>query len=150
MASSEQSEAGSVSLVVRRIIRASAERLFDAWTTPHELIQWWGPAGVHCPEAEVDLRSGGKYRIANHLADGQVLWISGEFEVVSRPRRLVYTWKLESSDEAPSRVTVRFEPRAHATEVIVIHEHIESEAKRNEHERGWMGCIDGLVEHLEH
>jgi len=63
-----------VTLIVRKTIRASAERLFQAWTDPSQLTQWWGPPGVQCIEAQIDLRMGGRYRIANRLADRNTLW----------------------------------------------------------------------------
>ena len=66
-----------VTLVVRKTIRAKPERLFAAWTIPAELKLWWGPQGVKCIEAEIDLRRGGRYRIANQLPDGKFLWITG-------------------------------------------------------------------------
>jgi len=130
-------------LRIRRVIAASAQRVFAAWTKPELLQQWWGPAGVRCIAAEIDLREGGVYRIANQMPDGGVLWISGEFEVVESPRRLVYSWRV--SDEPASRVTVSFTAIAEtSTEVVIHHERIESEERRDDHERGWQGCLDGL------
>jgi uncharacterized protein YndB with AHSA1/START domain len=60
-----------VTLVVRKTIRASAERLFTAWTDPAQLKLGWGPHGVQCTEAEVDLRIGGRYRIAKSISRRQ-------------------------------------------------------------------------------
>jgi uncharacterized protein YndB with AHSA1/START domain len=131
-----------IALVARRTIRASASRLFDAWTQPDKLRVWWGPRPVTCSGAEVDLRVGGRYRIHNLLPDGSTLVVEGEFQVVEPPHRLVYTWRA-GADQA-SRVTVRFEPRNEATEVIVVHEQIPDEAIRESHVAGWTGCLDGL------
>ena len=142
------SEEASLHLVVRRRIRATPQRLFDAWTDPAALVKWWGPADITCPEAEVDLRVGGAYRIANRNAEGDVIWIAGEFEEVSPPERLVYTWRL-GAEETSQRVTVRFEARGDATEAIVVHERIPSVAAKESHERGWIGCLDGLVALME-
>jgi uncharacterized protein YndB with AHSA1/START domain len=138
-----------VTLVVRRTIRASAARLFAAWTESSQLLQWWGPEAVECIGAEVDLRVGGRYRIGNRLPEGKVLWIAGEFEVIEAPHKLVYTWHLEPLSGTPERVTVRFAPRGDATEVIVIHEGIASAPLRDRHQQGWQGCIDGLVTYLQ-
>jgi hypothetical protein len=44
-----------VTLIVRKTIRATAERLFAAWTISDQLKLWWGPQGVKCIDAEVDL-----------------------------------------------------------------------------------------------
>lgn len=134
-------------LVVRRTIRASAERIFAAWTQPEQLCAWWGPRPVTCASAEVDLRIGGRYRIVNALADGTTLPIEGVFESIEPPFRLVYTWRLGPEPAESSRVTVRFEPRGDATEVIVVHEQISSVAVRDSHEHGWRGCLDGLERH---
>jgi uncharacterized protein YndB with AHSA1/START domain len=134
----------AATLVVRRRISATPERLFAAWTEPALLAQWWGPRGVVCPAAEIDLRVGGSYRIANQFPDGKVLWIAGMFEVVEPPHRLAYTWKLESLNATTERVTVCFEPHGASTEVIVTHERIPDDAARTSHELGWAGCLDSL------
>ena len=75
-------------LTYKKIIRAPRERVFAAWTKPELLKRWWGPGEVTCPEAEVDLQVGGKYRLANLQPDGKVIWISGTFEQVSPPKKL--------------------------------------------------------------
>lgn len=139
----------AATLVVRRRINASREKLFAAWTQPALLVRWWGPQGVACPAAEIDLRVGGSYRIANQFPDGQTIWIGGIFEVIEPPHRLAYTWKLESQDGPVERVTVCFEARGTATEVVVTHERIPDEAARIGHERGWIGCLDGLATYAE-
>lgn len=134
-----------VALVVRRTIQASPSRVFEAWTQPEQLRRWWGPRPVVCVAAEMDLRAGGVYHIGNQLPGGSVLWIVGEFEVVEPPHRLVYSWSIERPGATErSRVTVRFEPRAGATEVIVVHEHIDTEETRADHEQGWSGCLENL------
>jgi uncharacterized protein YndB with AHSA1/START domain len=131
-------------LIVRRVIGASAERLFDAWTDPLQLLEWWGPEGVTCTQAAVDARPGGAYRIANRLPDGAILWIGGQFEVVERPSRLVFTWQVEGGNRALERVSVDFRPVEHGTEVVVTHERIGDAGTRARHESGWQGCLAGL------
>jgi uncharacterized protein YndB with AHSA1/START domain len=137
-----------VSLVTRRTIRATADRLFEAWTRPADLLRWWGPAGVTCTDARIDLRVGGAYLIANRLPDGTLVRIMGDFEVVEPPHRLVYSWRIDANAGTSERVTVHFEPREDGTDVIVIHERIASADLRDGHERGWQGCLEGLGEYL--
>ena len=140
-----------IALVVRRTINASAARVYEAWTEPEQLVRWWGPRPVTCSAAEMDLRVGGEYRISNLLPDGSVVLIAGRFEVVEPPRRLVYTWQIERKQSPPperSRVTVLFEPRDDKTEVVVVHELIDTEATRADHEQGWNGCLAGLAEYF--
>ncbi|MEO5660812.1 MAG: SRPBCC domain-containing protein, partial [Polaromonas sp.] len=142
-------EVAATTLVVRRTIRATPERLFAAWTTPDQLRNWWGPAPVTCSDAEVDLRVGGQYRLANQMPNGEIVWILGKFEVIEPPHKLVYSWQLGTQAMAESeRVTVTFETRQDATEVTVVHERIPDKATRDQHEQGWCGCFNGLADYL--
>jgi uncharacterized protein YndB with AHSA1/START domain len=135
-------------VVVRRTIPAPPSAVFAAWTEPTHLLRWFGPRGVTLAEAEVDLRPGGRYRLANRYADGSTLWISGVFEAIDPPRRLIYTWAHEPVDDATehTRVTVTFEDRDGRTEVTVVHEGFESDDSRVTHEIGWHECLDRLAE----
>jgi uncharacterized protein YndB with AHSA1/START domain len=133
-------------LQVRRKVTAAPERVFAAWTNAAELKAWWGPKGVRCIAAEIDLRVGGRYRIGNELPDGSVLWIEGVFEVIEAPRLLEYTWS--TSPASTERVVVRFEPTESGTEIIIDHSRIPTAALRDGHESGWLDCLDGLADFL--
>ncbi len=143
------SESAMVTLIVRKTIRATAEKLFDAWTQPNQLTKWWGPESVICIGAEVDLRVDGRYRIGNKFPDGKVLWITGVFKLVDRARKLVYTWAIEPDVSSLEVVTVIFKQREDATEVIVTHRRIPDKAARDMHRLGWQGCLSGLAAYLE-
>lgn len=147
---SNNADSLSATLVVRRTIQATPERLFEAWTRPEQLRSWWGPDNVTCSEAEVDLRVGGRYRLANQMPNGDIVWISGVFELIQIPDKLVYTWSIgAASNDSPERVTVTFEPREQGTEVIVVHERIPDKPTRDQHKQGWYGCFNGLVDYLD-
>jgi uncharacterized protein YndB with AHSA1/START domain len=139
--------ASSLSLVVRRLIPAPRDAVFAAWTEPAHLLKWWGPRGVSLAAAEIDLRVGGRYRLANQYEDGSVLWITGVFEVIDRPRRITYTWAHEPVGDTTehTRVTVRFVHRDQGTEVIVVHRGFRSARSRKTHRAGWDECLGGLA-----
>jgi uncharacterized protein YndB with AHSA1/START domain len=131
-------------LTLSRVIRALPEEVFAAWTDPEILKQWWGPGPVWCPEAHVDLREGGAYRLANQEADGSVTWITGRFERVRKPEELVYTWSVSILPGEPTLVRVLFLPHPDGTELVLTHERFALEAVRDMHLQGWGGCIDKL------
>jgi uncharacterized protein YndB with AHSA1/START domain len=131
-------------LRLQRFIPASPERVFRAWTDPDEIKLWWGPVGVRCVCAEVDLRVGGRYRIGNELPDGSVLWIAGNFEVIESPQLLVYTWIVENECPSMERVKVQFEQHDPGTDVLITHERIATKALSEQHQQGWVGCLDSL------
>ena len=127
-------------LIVRRTIRASDRQLFEAWTRPKNLMRWWGPTPVKCVGAEIDLRTGGAYRIANQFPVARrkrYCVIEGEVRSGrAAEQRLVYSWRVGGASSFVERVTVQFEARGDSTEVIVVHERIPDAAARDRHELG--------------
>jgi uncharacterized protein YndB with AHSA1/START domain len=130
-------------LSIRRIIKAPPQKVFAAWTTPSLLMKWWGPAGVVCPQAEIDLRPNGAYRICNRHPDGSTTWIHGVFERVEPPSELISSWNLGMPGADGSRVRVRFVPHPEGTELLLAHERLET-AARAMHLEGWTGCLEKL------
>ena len=57
---------GPDALVVRRVIRASREEIFDMWTEADNLRLWMRPPRALGASAESDARVGGRYRIVMH------------------------------------------------------------------------------------
>lgn len=135
-------------LVVRRKIAATPRRLFDAWTRPEQLMAWWGPRGVRCSDAQVDLRIGGHYRIDNVLPDGSTITIQGQFLALDPPNSLAYSWTVGPDEGPAEQVTVRFEAQGDETEVLIVHERIADQRTYADHEGGWWGCLDGLAEYI--
>ena len=131
-------------LSLSRIIRAPREKVFAAWTEPELLKQWWGPRRVSCPEAHVDLREGGTYRLANLEVDGSITWISGRFERVRPPEELAYTWEVSILPGEATLVRVMFLAHPNGTELRLTHERFAVEAVRDMHVEGWGECIDKL------
>ena len=135
-------------LQIRRTIAAPRERVFRAWTDPTELTRWWGPKGYEAPSATVDLRVGGRYRLAmRKLPDGEVFYLTGVYQEVRPPAKLVYTWWWETEPElAETLVTVEFLDRGSPTEVVLIHESFPNQEIRDQHASGWNSCLDRLGE----
>jgi len=135
---------------VRRRFAAAPERVFDAWTLPEVLAEWWSASPSHRPGlAEVDLRVGGRYRLSMIDGDGDETVIGGDYVEVRRPTRLAFTWSWESGHEDPtdgttSLVEIDFEEDGDATLVTLRHSGLVTPESIERHERGWDGCFDSL------
>lgn len=77
-------------LVMTRVFDAPRELVFKVWTDPKHLRQWWGPTGFTNPVCEVDLRVGGAMRIHMRAPNGVVYPMTGVFEEIDEPERLVF------------------------------------------------------------
>ncbi|HYQ39682.1 MAG TPA: SRPBCC domain-containing protein [Pseudomonas sp.] len=94
--------------VIGRRFAVPRERLFQAWTEPAQLAQWWGPHGFSSPCCELDVRPGGRYRIVMRGPDGSEYVVSGVYREVQAPRRLVLT---DDCSGHPQDWSGRLDPR---------------------------------------
>jgi uncharacterized protein YndB with AHSA1/START domain len=109
-------------LVVTRTFHGPARIVFEAWTKPELLKQWWAPKsfGVSFISCEADVRAGGTYRfVFGHPASEQPMEFFGRYIDVTPHSRLV--WTNDEGDEDGPVTTVTFEERGGET-LVVIHE----------------------------
>jgi uncharacterized protein YndB with AHSA1/START domain len=79
------------SLHISRTFAAPRQAVWDAWTKPEELKQWFMPAPFSVPNCELDVRPGGQIKIDTQGPDGAIMPLVGEFKVVEEPSKLVMT-----------------------------------------------------------
>lgn len=82
-------------VVLTRILNAPRPLVFSAWTEPDRLARWWGPECFTNPVCEIDLRPGGALRIVMKAPDGAEYPMSGVFQEIMPPERLVFTTAAE-------------------------------------------------------
>jgi uncharacterized protein YndB with AHSA1/START domain len=135
-------------LRLERIFDASAEKVFEAWTSPEVLRRWW-PAGSdwETPVAEVDARVGGRLRLVMRSPDGEEFGGRGEYVEITPPERLVFTWTWAGHEghEGTQLVEVDFREREDGrTTVVLTNRGLEDEESRHKHRRGWEGSFNNL------
>jgi uncharacterized protein YndB with AHSA1/START domain len=140
--------ASSLSLTLRRTYAAPREAVFRAWTDPKELTRWWGPPGYDVPSADVDLKVGGRYRLAmRKLPDGEPYYVHGVYQEITIPERLVFTWNWEAGGPpfgSNTLVTLEFRETAGGTEMVLTHERFDTEMACTAHTKGWEGGLGKL------
>ncbi|MBL8631030.1 MAG: SRPBCC family protein [Rhodospirillaceae bacterium] len=106
-------------LIVTRTFNAPVHLVFQAWTTPDLLKQWWVPKsyGIYFISCEADVRPGGTYRfVFGHPSSDQPMEFVGKYIEVIPGQRLVWTNE-ESADGAVTTVT--FDEKAGKTIVVL-------------------------------
>jgi uncharacterized protein YndB with AHSA1/START domain len=78
-------------LVLTRVYDAPRELVYEAWTEPERLAQWWGPEGFTNPRCEWDVRAGGEIHVDMRGPDGTVYRMGGRYEELQPPERIVFT-----------------------------------------------------------
>lgn len=143
-----------VQVVVKKVINASRERVFDAWTKP-ELMAKWYCGGPGRSESAVDLRVGGEYT-NNMFIVGESTCLtdrepgeneecykhSGEYLEIKRPEKLVFTWTSPSVQN--TIVTVELKEVNQGTEITITH--LLASAEQSEgHQKGWTFALETLA-----
>jgi uncharacterized protein YndB with AHSA1/START domain len=132
------------------VLDAPPAVIFRMMTEPTELVKWWGPRGFTTPEAEIDLHVGGAYRLSMQPADGDMFHLSGEFQQIDPPGRLVYTfrWDEPTPDDLPTVVTLDLVARGDATEVALTQGMFATDERLSLHRDGWTDSFEKLREVL--
>jgi len=131
-------------LQIRRVFDATPEELFDAWFTREQWQAWIGPEGCQCEVPLLEAWKGGRYQIRMHLSDGREIPVEGEFQVVDRPRTLVFSWGWALAGGSTT-VRLSFKPVADGTELTLIHEGLPTAQDREGHGKGWNSALNKLA-----
>lgn len=111
-------------LVVTRTVNAPARLVWEAWTKADLFRRWWIPKsfGLNLVSCEMDVRVGGKYRLA-FLHEGSTMEFFGRYLEVTPHARLV--WTNEEGNDGTTVTTVTFEDNAGKT-LLVVHDRYPS------------------------
>ena len=132
-------------LRIERTFRATAEEVFDAWTSPEVMRRWFHPgADWETPVAEVDLRVGGTVRVVMRQPDGTEGEARGEYTLIDRPSRLVMTWTFDDEPSNEQLIELSFSESDGSTTVLLVNSRISTPDRRDSQDWGWNGCLGEL------
>ncbi len=141
-------------LVLTRVFDAPRELVYQAWTDPKSLAQWFGPRGFTNPVCEVDLRSGGVWRHVMRGPDGNEYPMVAIFQEVIPPERLVYLTYVPNREKSLFEIlnTVKFTAQAGKTkltiEARVLKSTPEAAPMLAGMEEGWSQTLERLATYL--
>ncbi len=139
-----ESFATTPSLTIKRRLNATPAEVFEAWTDPNLLMQWFGPENVVTQEVSVDARVGGGFRVVMLEDTGERHEVSGTYYEVVANEKLVFSWSWITTPERVSQVTVTFKPDGAGTILTLLHEQLFDEQAVKGHTHGWTGSLAKL------
>ena len=136
---------GDRELVVTRTFDAPPGLVYKAWSEPELFRRWWVPksaSGVSLVSCEMDVRTGGRYRLEFGAGGSDTMAFHGRYLEVVPDERIVWT---NDEGEEGAVTTVTFEDRGGKT-LLTFHEAYPS---REALEEALQGSAAGLPEQLE-
>jgi uncharacterized protein YndB with AHSA1/START domain len=128
------------------VLNASRTRVFEALVEPHELTQWWGPAGFTSPSVDFEPRVGRAYRIEMQPPEGEAFHLRGEFLEVDPPSRLAYTfiWEDPDPDDQETLVRLTLEDLGEKTKLTLDQGPFATDGRLELHRDGWSDSFERL------
>jgi len=135
---------GDRELVVTRTFDAPPSIVFKAWSDPELFRKWWIPKGapMRLLSCDMDVRTGGKYRLEFGVGDQSMAFFGIYLDVV-RGERIV--WTNDEGDEEGAVTTVTFEDQGGKT-LLTFHELYPSKEALEE---AMTGSAEGLPTQLD-
>jgi uncharacterized protein YndB with AHSA1/START domain len=165
---STQAQPQTPDFVISRTLNAPRELVWQAFTDPERMKEWWGPKGFTVIASKMDFRVGGTYHYGMRAPDGSAMWGKFTYREIEPPQRMVVvnsfsdeaggitrhpmspTWPREllstflfEDEGGRTRLTVKWVPlNASAEEIATF------SGARESMRQGWTGTLDSLDTYL--
>ena len=138
-------------ILIIRAFDAPCAVVFDAWTKPEQVAQWWDPRHLPLAVCEIDLSPNGRFLFVTQGPDGAAHPFSGRYREIVPPTRLVFTSQV-ALNGPPSVGTLVFEEHGGTTTLTMTIECV-SRADRDillkmRVDAGTMRTLDNLAHYL--
>jgi len=139
---------GDREIVATRIFNAPRDLVFQVWTDPKHIGNWWGPKGFVTTTFKMDVKPGGVWRFVMHGPDGRDYENKITYLEVVKPERLVYKHGGDKDVEPVNfQVAATFEPQGEKTK-LTMRMTFPSAAARDYVVKTY-GAVDGLNQTLD-
>lgn len=107
----EKSDTTDRELIITRLLHAPVEVVWEVWTNPEHIINWWGPDGFTNTISKMEVQPGGEWDLVMHGPDGTDYRNKTVFKEVIKHTKLVY----EHVSAPKFTATITFESRGNTT-----------------------------------
>ena len=152
-------QAATETLVLRHHYDANPEQVFQAWSDPDALGEWFGPHSHKCKVEKYDFNESGEYQIrmipvgedadcAGDTTEDSVC--AGKFVQIIASEKIVMTfnWIENGADMGETLLTIDMSAGNGGTDLILTHERLPNEELYEAHKGGWEGTLECLEKYL--
>jgi uncharacterized protein YndB with AHSA1/START domain len=130
-------------LTTTRVFDAPKRLVFEAWSKAEYVSRWFTPAPLTTPRCEIDLRTGGAFRLVMRMPDGVEFPMDATFDEVVPEERIVFSARIHGGVEVQTTVTFAEEGGKTTLTVHQVFSH-ETDATRGA-EAGWTATLEQLA-----
>lgn len=143
---SEPLTGGKPELRMTRVFDAPKSLVFAAWSKAEYVSRWFTPKPLTTPSCEVDLRTGGVFRLVMRMPDGVEFPMDARFTEVVPNERIVFEATIHGGVDIRTTVTLVENDGKTTLSVHQVYSR-ESDATRGAN-AGWTATLNQLAEQL--
>lgn len=136
---------------LHRVIKASPEKVYRAFTEATAVASWLPPYGFLCTVHELNVEAGGTYKMSFHnFSTGGSHSFGGEYVEIVPNEFLKYTDKFDDPNlPGEMTTTVRLRKVSVGTEIKILQEGIPSVIPAEMCYLGWQESLEKLIKLVE-
>jgi len=137
-------------LLIETTFAAPARLVFDMWAERRHFMNWLGPVGFTCTQADLDFQVGGDWSAAMVSDQYGESRMGGRYLEIEPGRRIVMTFKWLDSDPDPETVITLTFTEADGRTVQSFHQTpFDDVARRDSHVGGWTEAFESERTYVE-
>jgi uncharacterized protein YndB with AHSA1/START domain len=144
---SSTNDAKNRTLTLKKIFKAPVKLVWEAWTEPEHLIQWWAPKGMKIDVIAHDFKIGGKWKYAMPMPDGSLFISEGTYLEIEEFKKIITSADFKPMTEGVE-LHVEFEEDGDQTNFTFSVVHASEEYCKQQEKmgfyNGWGSALDRL------
>lgn len=146
------SNANNRTVTLKRTFDAPIKLVWEAWTHPEHIAQWWSPAGTKTKVIEHDFKVGGKWKYAMPMPNGQEFIAEGVYLEIVEFKKIISMASFRPMTE-DVEIQALFEDNGDTTNFTfnVVHKTVEYRIQQEKMGimNGWGSVFTRLEEFLD-
>ena len=135
-------------LRIEKTFDAPLQLVWEAWTQPEHIAQWWGPKGMEVNVIEHNFSVGGRWKYAMTMPDGNPFFSEGTYLEIVEQEKIVTSADFKPMTEGVE-LHIAFEAAGDTTKFSFSVVHPTEEYCRQQEEMGFYNGWGSAFERLE-
>ncbi|MEM7109335.1 MAG: SRPBCC domain-containing protein [Bacteroidota bacterium] len=139
-------------ITIKRTFKAPLKLVWEAWTQPEHIVNWWGPKGMNTRIVKHEFKPGGHWKFVMTMADGKEFITEGVYSEIVNFEKIVTIADFKPMTEGVE-LHILFEAEGDFSNLTfhVVHETEEycQQQEKMGFYNGWGSTFDRLELHVE-
>ena len=145
---SEMNDAKNRALTIEKVFNAPVKLVWDAWTSPEHIMQWWAPKGMKIEVVEHDFRVGGRWKYSMPMPDGSLFVSEGKYLEIEPLKKILTTADFKPMTEGVE-MHVLFEEDGDKTHFTFSVVHATEEYCKQQEKMGFYNGWGSAIERMQ-